>query len=188
MRILFLHNNYPAQFKFLLKTLASTNHELIFLSIESHGVKIPGVKHYKVGSKTVEPVSSFKKQHKPLGKKISNAELFRAAFQKLKDSGFYPDVTFFHSGWGIGFFLKSVFPKTKSIAYAEWWFQWDSAEAAFDPSSPYSPSQTLDERISLKYLNSLQCTEFLEADMVWSPTEWQKSQYPSIIQNSSCNS
>ena len=182
MKILFLHNNFPAQFKFLLPRLVSLNHEIVFLSIESHGVKISGVKHFKVSNLTSDSVTSFRKQHKPLGKKIANAELYRAAFQKLKDSNFSPDITFFHSGWGIGLFLKSIFPSTKSVAYAEWWFMWSSVEAAYDPASPYSPTQSLNEKVSLQYLNSLQATEIAEADFVWSPTKWQKLQFPFSIQ------
>ena len=115
--------------------------------------------------------------------KLQNAELFRVGFQRLKDSGFYPDITLFHSGWGIGCFLKAIFPKTISFAYAEWWFNWDSAEASFDPTSEFSPSCGIDEKISHHYLNLTQASEISEADYVWSPTHWQKQQFPKSIQH-----
>ena len=101
----------------------------------------------------------------------------------MKKDGFYPDITIFHSGWGIGFFLKSVFPSTKSFAYAEWWFQWASEEASFDPSSKYSPSVSLKQQVSQHYLNASQATEICEADFVWTPTHWQKSQFPLSLQS-----
>ena len=111
MNVLVLHNNYPGQFKFLLPSLVSSNHNVVFLSLESHGNKIAGVKHFKVGSTVENSNQNWNAPYKGLGKKIKHAEIFRAAFQKLKDSGFYPDISIFHSGWGIGCFLKSVFPK-----------------------------------------------------------------------------
>ena len=183
MKILVLHNNYPAQFKFLLPDLIKYNHEVVFLSIESHGNKISGVKHYKIHAANNEDPLAWKAPYKGLGKKVSVSELFRGAFDSLKKDGFYPDITIFHSGWGIGFFLKSVFPLTKAVAYAEWWFQWDSVEAAFDPSSTYSPTGSLKDKVSHQLLNASQATEICEADLVWTPTNWQKTQFPLSLQS-----
>tara|TARA_B100000674_G_scaffold49872_1_gene34453 strand:+ start:3155 stop:4345 length:1191 start_codon:yes stop_codon:yes gene_type:complete len=182
VNILVLHNNYPAQFKFLLPSLVACNHNVVFLSLESHGNKIPGVKHYKVGASDKNTYNSWNIPYKGLGKKLEYAEIFRAAFQKLRDSGFYPDLTIFHSGWGIGCFLKSVFPKTRSFAYAEWWFNWDSVEAKYDSASEYSPSSSLIDKVSQHYLNLTQASEIAEADFVWSPTHWQRHQFPKSIQ------
>lgn len=182
LKILVLHNNFPAQFKFLLPDLVKKNHEVVFLSVESHGNKIAGVKHFKISTK--EQLSlEWKSPYKGLEKKISVSELFRAAFDSLKQDGFYPEITIFHSGWGIGLYLKSIFPLTRSVAYAEWWFQWQSVEASFDPSSPFSPSSSLKERVSQQLINTLQATEISEADLVWTPTEWQKSQFPLPLQS-----
>ena len=183
LKILVLHNNFPAQFKFLLPDLVSRGHEVIFLSLESHGNKISGVKHYKISSKVDSSTSSWKSPYKGLGKKVDVSEIFRAAFVSLKEDGFYPDISVFHSGWGIGYYLKSVFPSTKSFAYAEWWFNWDSEENQFDPESPYSPSGSVKEKVSHQLLNSFQSVEISESDFVWTPTQWQKSQFPHSIQS-----
>ncbi len=183
MNILVLHNNYPAQFKFLLPDLISRNHKVVFVSLESHGNVINGVKHYTVSAKSDSNNKLWSSPYKGLGKKLHHSELFRSAFEKLRDSGFYPDITIFHSGWGIAYFLKSIFPKTKSFAYAEWWFNWESAEANFDPSSEFSPSQRIQDKVSQSYLNLTQASEILDADHVWSPTHWQRSQFPPSIQH-----
>ena len=176
-----MHNNFPAQFKFLLPDLVNRGHEVIFLSLESHGNKISGVKHYKISSKVDTSTSSWISPYKGLGKKVSVSEIFRGAFVSLKEDGFYPDITIFHSGWGIAYFLKCVFPLTKSFAYAEWWFNWDSAENQFDPDSPFSPSGSIKEKVSHQLLNSFQSLEISESDFVWTPTHWQKTQFPASI-------
>ena len=58
------------QFKFLLPELVKHNHDVVFLSLESHGIRISGVKHFKISApdntKTLDwelPIG--------LGKKIS---------------------------------------------------------------------------------------------------------------------
>ena len=98
MRILVLHNNFPAQFKHLLPLLVQKGHNVIFISKESHGSKIKGLRHFVVKS---SKSASAKKNATISGvsKKIDISELFRAAFVQLKDSGFYPDLIIFHSGW-----------------------------------------------------------------------------------------
>ena len=184
LKILVLHNNFPAQFKFLLPDLIENGHHVIFLSLESHGNKIAGVKHFKIQPKEgCDNGFAWTSPYKGLGKKLSISEIFRAAFDSLKRDGFCPDITIFHSGWGIGYFVKSVFPKTKSVAYAEWWFNWDSLESSFDASSHYSPKGTIKEKTSHQFLNATQAAEIVEADLVWTPTLWQKRQFPLSIQS-----
>ena len=182
MKILVLHNNYPAQFKFIVPALISLGHQVVFLSLESHGSFIKHVKHYKIGSTTANNTTKFENPYKGFGKKVANAEVYRAAFSKLKNDGFYPDLAIFHSGWGIGYFLKSIFPNTITAAYAEWWYQWDSVEASFDSGSPFTPSRHLQGKVSHQYLNSLQASELAEADYIWSPTCWQRKQFPVSLQ------
>lgn len=182
LKILVLHNNYPAQFKFIVPALIKLGHQVVFLSLESHGNFIKHVKHYKIGAATPSDATKFGSPYKGFGKKVANAEVYRAAFSKLKDEGYYPDLTIFHSGWGIAYFLKSIFPKTITAAYAEWWYQWDSVEASFDPGSPLTPPRHLQEKVSHQYLNSLQASELAEADFIWSPTNWQRKQFPFSLQ------
>ena len=44
------------------------------------------------------------------------------------------------------------------------------------------PKARVDEKISHHYLNLTQASEISEADYVWSPTLWQKQQFPKSIQ------
>ena len=136
MQILVLHNNYPAQFKHFLPYLVSKGHEVLFLSLESHGVKIKGVKHAVI--KSTKPTNNLPKSHSLylLEKKVQVAEMFRLALEKLSSTSFSPDVVIFHSGWGLGMHIRTIFKHAKLAAFSEWWFAWESPEIGFDPGSP----------------------------------------------------
>ena len=79
MQILVLHNNFPAQFKHLLPYLQSQGHEIRFLSLESHGVRIKGVKHCVIKS-TVDKSSQNKKVFL-LEKKLIYPSCFMGLYQ-----------------------------------------------------------------------------------------------------------
>ena len=182
MNILFLHNNFPAQFKNLLPALVSLSHDVCFMSIEGHGVSIEGVRHFLVKPKD-ENTKLVKDNTKMLRKKLLVSELFRAALCQLKAKGFIPDIVVFHSGWGIGTHIRTVFPRAKLAAFAEWWFSWNSEDLLFEPNSDYSPSANLDTRIAERYVNLTQCFEISESNLVWTATNWQKQQFPNSIQS-----
>ena len=189
MQILVLHNNYPAQFRHLLPRLVQHGHDVRFISLENHGVKIKGVKHYLVKlSDQVESDPNLSRHLSnihlsSLHKKVLIAEMMQTAFKKLKQTGFDPNLIIFHSGWGMGMHLKTVFPTALLAAFSEWWFAWDSKEQNFDKTSPYLPKQTSATRLNERYTNLSQSLEICESDFIWTATEWQRSQFPSGLRS-----
>lgn len=188
MQILVLHNNYPAQFRHLLPRLVKQGHDVRFISLENHGVKVKGVKHYLVKLADQDKADPDFSQHlinihlSSLHKKVLIAEMMQTAFKKLKQAGFIPNLIIFHSGWGMGMHLKTIFPTARLAAFSEWWFSWDSYEQNFDRSSPYLPKQTNSSRLNERYTNLSQSLEICESDFIWTATEWQRSQFPFGLQ------
>jgi hypothetical protein len=131
MNILFMHNNFPAQFKNIIPALVKDGHNIYFLSLEAHGSNIPGVRHAVVKPKDIQDLPKSHDNFRSITKKLLVSELFRAALCKLKAKKFSPDLIVFHSGWGIGTHIRTVFPSAKLAAFAEWWFKWDSADLLF---------------------------------------------------------
>ena len=189
MQILVLHNNYPAQFRHLLPRLVNEGHDVRFVSLENHGVKIKGVKHYLVKLAQQDNHDSALSRHlnaahlSSLHKKICIAEMLQTAFRKLKAVNFNPSLIIFHSGWGMGMHLKTIFPRAHLAAFSEWWFAWDSEEQAFDSTSPYLPKQTMSSRLNERYTNLSQSLEICESDFIWTATQWQRQQFPGPLQS-----
>ncbi len=176
MNILFVHQNFPGQFKNLAPALAARGHKVFAMRMmkwdveEWNGVRIYSYMPARGSTPNIHPwIVDFET-------KIIRAEAcFREAL-RLKENGFIPDVIIAHPGWGESLFLKEVWPKAKLGIYCEFYYQAEGADVGFDPEFP--PSDPLSEplRIKLKNLNNLLHFEIADAGI--SPTEWQKSTYP----------
>lgn len=182
MKILFIHQNFPGQFKFLAPALVKQGHEVFAMVMTAQssevkvwqGVKIMPYKTSRGSTPNVHPwVSDFET------KVIRGEACFRAAL-KLKDSGFIPDVVVAHHGWGESMFLKEVWPNTKLGLYCEFFYKVKGADTGFDPEFPETDPGDIC-RLKLKNLNNLLHFEFADAGI--SPTHWQASTFPSVFAN-----
>jgi glycosyltransferase involved in cell wall biosynthesis len=175
MQILFVHQNFPAQFKNLAPALARSGHEVIGLQSGTDkkrqwaGIDIYSYSVTKSSTPGIHPwLTDFET-------KIIRAESSFNACISLKNSGINPDVIVAHHAWGDSLFLKEVWPKAKLGIYCEFFYSSIGADVGFDPefppSDPYDPC-----RIRLKNL-----TNFLHFDLAEtgiSPTQWQASTFP----------
>lgn len=175
MKILFIHQNFPGQFKFLAPALAQQGHQVLALTMQSvpdsvrQGVRvIPYVAHRSTTSGVHPWVSDFET------KTIRAEACFKAALQ-LKSDGFTPDVIIAHPGWGESLFLKEVWPKARLGVYCEFFYHQHGADVGFDPEfASKDPGEAC--RLRLKNLNNL--LHFEVADAGISPTHWQASTFP----------
>ena len=106
---------------------------------------------------------------------------FLSVLHKLSDLGWEPDIIYSHSGWGCGLYARTIFPKSKIIVFAEWWH----TPNLLDPATGYSlkeGSDNIHQAALSTQRNTFQALELLEASSIVTPTHWQKSQYPAIIQ------
>jgi len=175
MNILFIHQNFPGQFKFLAPALARRGHTVVAMTMQKakatvwEGVKIFPYTANRGTNPNVHPwVSDFET------KTIRGEACFRAAL-KIKSSGFSPDVIIAHHGWGESLFLKEVWPDAKLGVYCEFFYHSQGADVAFDPEFP-SKDEGDACRLKLKNINNL--LHFGIADAGISPTLWQASTFP----------
>ena len=100
MKVLFVHQNFPAQFKHLAPALAAAGHEVVALTLRRQaptalkGVRVVTYAVTRGSSRGIHPwAGDFET------KVIRGEACFRAALQ-LRDKGFSPDVIVAHPGWG----------------------------------------------------------------------------------------
>ncbi len=175
MRVLFIHQNFPGQFKHLAPALAAQGHTVVGLTLQKvNATEWQGVQQipYAVqrgSTPNVHPwVSDFET------KTIRGEACFRAAL-RLKAQGFNPAIIIAHPGWGESLFLKDVWPHAPLIAYCEFFYHREGADIGFDPEFPVTdPGEVC--RLRLKNLNNL--LHFDVADVGLSPTHWQASTFP----------
>ena len=175
MKILFIHQNFPGQFKFLAPALAARGHEVVAMTMQKveqaewQGVRLVPYAAARGSTPGIHPwITDFET------KTIRGEACFRAALQ-LQQAGFTPDVIIAHPGWGESLFLKQVWPKARLGIYCEFFYRPEGADVGFDPEFPSDdPGDVC--RLQLKNLNNL--LHFDCADVGISPTEWQASTFP----------
>jgi glycosyltransferase involved in cell wall biosynthesis len=176
MKILFIHQNFPGQFKNLAPTLAAQGHECVALTLR---VKEPvtwnGVR--------VVPYGISRRQGQgthpwliDLDTKVIRAEACMNAAFKMKEDGFSPDVIVGHPGWGELLFLRDVWPEARIGLYQEFYYDTQSSESDFDPEFAETTPPHYPLRMRLKNLNNT--LHYPLGDMGLSPTQFQASTFP----------
>lgn len=181
MNILFIHQNFPGQFRHIAPEMVRRGHIVKALmrgdgqSVDMQGVNVSSYKISRSTSETVHPwVSDFET-------KIIRAESCFKAALNLKNEGFVPDVIMAHPGWGESLFIKDVWPSAKLGIYCEFFYSADTTDVGFDPEFPVVNKDLDSCRIKIKNINNLM--HFDVADFGLSPTAWQASTFPNTFQN-----
>ena len=176
MVILFLHQNFPGQYKHLAPALAARGHQVVALT--------PKVKKTaRWQDVTVVPYeikgASTKGIHPWLADfetKILRATACYNGAMRLKKQGFEPDVILAHHGWGESMFLKDVWPNARMGLYCELYHVSSEPFIGFDPEFDRSPKQGGELRIRMKNLNNRLHEEIMDAGI--SPTRFQAGTFP----------
>lgn len=178
MRILFLHPNFPAQFRHLASVLARDPDHQVLFGTKCQVGSIPGVKKilYKPSRDVRKEIHHYLQSAE--GAVLEGQAAYRMAVQ-LKAQGFIPDVIFGHSGWGSTMFMKDVFPNTPLLCYFEWFNNAHGSDSDFNPEFPLS----VDRELRIRVRNAPILLDLYSADMGITPTQWQHHQFPKEYHN-----
>jgi glycosyltransferase involved in cell wall biosynthesis/parvulin-like peptidyl-prolyl isomerase len=178
MRILFLHPNFPAQFRHVAAALAkNSNNQVVFGTTRRDG-KLPGINKVIYSPKR-EARPETHHYVRPLENAVLQGQaVFRMA-EQLKAKKFVPDVVYGHSGWGPTLFIKDIFPQAKLLCYFEWFYHAHGSDADFDPNE----SLTEDDEARIRIKNAPILQDLYSCDHGLSPTYWQRQQFPSEYQS-----
>lgn len=174
MRILFVHMNFPAQFRNLAGFLGrDSRNEVVFAAMnENPGWDIPGVRK----AVFVPDATMFPEGH------AINAKFWEASCRasgalrlavELRRQGFVPDIICGHSGWGPTMYLCDVFPEAAFVGYFEWFYDAASADMRLS-GNPLS----LGSRMEVRCNNIPILMDLAGCDHGICPTRWQLDQFP----------
>ena len=177
MKILFLHPNFPAQFRHLAGVFGQDKQNTVVFATNRREGSIAGVnKVVYEKSRTARPETHH--YVRPLENAVLEAQGVYRVAQTLKDRGFYPDVVYGHSGWGPTLFMKDIFPKATLLCYFEWFYRAYGSDASFDPADPINA----DDEARIRIKNAPILLDLATCDRGLSPTAWQRSQFPPEFQ------
>ena len=173
MRILFLHSNFPAQFRHLAVALGKNpENQVIFGTTRREG-SLPGVVKAMYSSSR-EVRAETHHYVRPLEKAVLQGQGVYRLAEDLKKKGFIPDIVYGHSGWGPTLFIKDAFPKATLLCYFEWFYQAHGSDADFDPIDPLNA----DDEARIRIKNAPILIDLYSCDRGLSPTNWQRQQFP----------
>lgn len=182
-KILFIHQNYPAQFGALGKYMAANGWEVMFATAANtikqdevkrdEGVKIVGYRAHR------EPHDNTHNYLKLTEQAILNGQGFARLGIKLRRSGFTPDVVMAHSGWGSGSLVKSIWPDTKYIQYLEWWYEHPARDNMF----PEKEENIENTKAKILTKNLTFMLDWMSADGMVVPTEFQAAGVPDKVRH-----
>lgn len=183
MRLLFIHQNLPGQFRHLLSYFAQRRDVEVFGIGERRWVKgnlgsipagfkvlvydLPEIKH-----ETIHPY--LRSTHSA----VERGQAVVRLLHQLKARGFTPDVVYAHPGWGESLFVKDVFPACRLVHYCEFFYRATGQDVGFDPEYPSS----FDEILELRARNASHLLGLDAMDVGVSPTHWQLQCFPKPYQ------
>ncbi|WP_245239635.1 glycosyltransferase [Methylobacterium variabile] len=178
MRVLFVHQNFPGQYRHVAPALAARpGTEVVALGINP-APPLPGVRHlrYAVAGRSSPGIHPLAASFETA---VLRAEAAARAARALKAGGFHPDVICGHSGWGETLFLKDVWPGARLLTFAEFFYGASGADTGFDPEFP-SPEG---DALRIRARNAAQLVAFEASDRLVSPTAWQASRVPAAFRD-----
>ncbi|WP_427501729.1 glycosyltransferase family 4 protein (plasmid) [Methylomonas sp. MED-D] len=178
MKFLFVHQNFPGQYRHLAAYLAANpQHQVVFITQRSEG-ELPGVRKivYRPHRARSHTVHHYLRETESA---VINAQSIARIALDLKRTGFVPDVMLGHNGWGEIWYLKEVFPDSPLLGYFEFFYRLTGADVGFDPSEPVAFDDG--PRLRTKNLGNYLALDTVDAGLC--PTQWQKSGYPSGYQD-----
>lgn len=175
MRILFVHQNFPGQYKHLAPALAAQGHEVLSLSLGATA-QLSGVRNvtYKLARGTSQEIHPWVADTET--KVIRGEAAGRAALQ-LRLQGFTPDIICAHPGWGEALFLKDVWPQARLLSLFEFYYQPHGFDADFDAEFPNTELDAWRTRAK----NAVNLLSLEMSDWGVCPTGFQKSTHPAIF-------
>jgi len=175
--ILFIHQNFPGQFRHIAPALANHGHQVHALAITGQatpGVSLHSYRPSKGSSTSIHPLAS------EFETKVIRAEACGQVMLQLKANGLMPDLVIAHPGWGEALFVKDVWKQASLLSFLEFYYATSGTDVGFDPE--FSKQGFFeDARLRVKNANNLLSLEI--SDFGLSPTNWQKQSHPQWTQD-----
>ena len=177
MKILFIHQNFPAQYRYVATALTQEKlADVVALgdaTAAGRRVPPPGVKLFTYEC-ALPPQPAGHPFAQPFDKAVRRGQIVARACRQLRAHGFVPDVVCAHPGWGEALFLRDVFPDARITLYCEFFYRATGADVGFDSEFPAPP----DDALRVRAKNAAALLSIEAADDGISPTEWQRHVHP----------
>lgn len=172
MNFLFIHQNFPGQYKNIIRHLVARGDRVVFLSQPNQN-RIAGVRlvTYRPARLATPGIHHYIRDYEAA---ILNGQAVYRICMALRGRGFRPDIVVGHTGWGEMSFVKDVWPDVPALGYFEFYYRLQGSDVGFDPAAP----AMVDDGPRLRAKNSITALALESVDWGQTPTQWQWSRFP----------
>lgn len=171
MYVLFVHQNYPAQFGHIAARLAR-DHGFRCTLVSAH----PPARAGNVERIRYAPRGGASRANHLCSRTFENgvwhADGMYRALKTRPDVR--PDLVVGHSGFGSTLFLKELYPDVPVINYFEYFYRPTGSDLDFRPDFP--PTELI--RLRTRARNAMILCDLDNCDLGYSPTRWQRDRFP----------
>ena len=175
MNLLILHPNFPAQYLHVARYFANTGRDkVVFLTKETNGSRLRNV-NVALYKPTREATPKIHPYLKSAEEAVLDGQAVVRAIAGIKQQiDFKPDVIIGHTGWGSTLYTKDLYPDVPLIGYFEWYYSAYGSDVGYWPDEKV----TDDSKLRIRTLNAHHLLNLQACDVRYTPTEWQRSQFP----------
>ena len=177
MNLLFVHQNFPGQFRHLAPYFARAGHRVIAMGIGGPGVAGVEMLRYQPRRSTNLETHPWAQDFET---KLIRGEACAEAAARLKAKGFTPDVIIANPNWGESLFLKDVWPQARLLALIEFFYASRGLDFDFDPEF-FTPGLAADARLRARNAHLLMT--MADMDLGVSPTQYQRDTVPAAYRD-----
>lgn len=175
MKILFVHQNMPGQYRELLQWLvAQGGHQLVFLTQRKDVPKMAGITTCVYDPHHVPADGAYGLSKVWEGAAAAGFGAAMAARKMEQEQGFVPDLIMGHTGWGELTFFKQIWPDIPILGFFEYFYNMQGGLVGFDPSEPVSEHTPF----LLHARNLVPFANIQTVDQGHVPTVWQRDVFP----------
>lgn len=176
--ILFIHPNYPGQFKHIIPALLRSGEYRVGYISRKRSIR-------DGNALLVEQYDFDKPDHQGVHRYLHHTDdavresrLVTVCANRLVARGFVPDIIVGHTAWGGLLFIPDLFPLAKIIAYCEMYFS-EGYDFQAEPGVPASN----DRKAFLRCRNLHLLMQMQSMDRGITPTEFQLGSQPADYRN-----
>jgi glycosyltransferase involved in cell wall biosynthesis len=173
MIYLFIHQNFPGQYRHIIRYLADQPGNKVYFITQQNANWMDGIDKL-VYTPALQPNVNCHPYVREYDGAVRLGLAVAQVCLSLRQQGIVPDLIAGHSGWGETLFVKEVFPETPLLSYFEFFYHAAYTDVGFDPEFPSEPL----DRFRVRCKNTINLAAFDATDWGNSPTQWQRNLYP----------
>lgn len=176
---LFVHQNFPGQYRYLATALRARGDRLVAIGGPS-AQPLKGVELHRYDPIPVGGLPACHPWAADLQTKAIRAEALGKLVADLLQAGLSPDLVIGHSGWGELLAIKDLLPQVPVLHQVEWIYQLQGGDTNFDPEFS---SLSWKDQTRLRLRRAPQLVALQDLDWGLSPSQWQASSVPMEYRN-----